>query len=114
FEGNGCCNTVEIIDSSHVVVRGITVDGKGIDGVFGVSAKGSSGNTVHHITIEDCVFVGQGASQQTVGISTKTPTSGWIIRRNVIDGAGTGLYLGNSNYAEPFTGGLIEYNLIKN
>ena len=114
FEGNGCCNTVEIIDSSHVVIRGITVDGKGIDGVFGVSAKGSAGNTVHHITIEDCVFVGQNASQQTVGISTKTPTTGWIIRRNVIDGAGTGLYLGNSNYEEAFTGGLIEYNLIKN
>ncbi len=113
FEGNGCCNTVEIIDSSHVVVRGITVDGKGIDGVFGVSAKGSSANTVHHITIEDCVFVGQSASQQTVGISTKTPTFGWIIRRNVIDGAGTGLYLGNSNYEEAFTGGLIEHNLIK-
>lgn len=113
FEGNGCCNTVEITGSSHVIVRGITVDGKGIDGVFGVSAKGSSANTVHHITIEDCVFVGQSASQQTVGISTKTPTYGWIIRRNVIDGAGTGLYLGNSNHDEPFVGGLIEYNLIK-
>lgn len=114
FEGDGCCNTVEITGSSFVTVRGITVDGKGIDGVFGVSAKGSSANTVHHITIEDCVLVGQGASQQTVGISTKTPTSGWIIRRNVIDGAGTGLYLGNSNHAEPFVGGIIEYNLIKN
>lgn len=114
FEGNGCCNTVEIADSSYVTVRAITVDGKGIDGVFGVSAKGGPGNTVHHITIEDCVFVGQNASQQTVGISTKTPTFGWIIRRNVIDGAGTGLYLGNSNYEEPFVGGLIEYNLIKN
>jgi MYXO-CTERM domain-containing protein len=113
FEGNACCNTVEITDSSHVVIRGITVDGMGIDGVFGVSAKGSSANTVHHITVEDCVFVGQNASQQTVGISTKTPTFGWIIRRNVIDGAGTGLYLGNSNYEEPFTGGVIEYNLIK-
>lgn len=114
FEGDACCNTVEITDSSHVVIRKIKVDGKGIDGVFGVSAKGSSANTVHHITIEDSTFVGQNASQQTVGISTKTPTFGWIIRRNVIDGAGTGMYLGNSNHAEPFVGGLIEHNLVRN
>ncbi|MBK8253351.1 MAG: right-handed parallel beta-helix repeat-containing protein [Polyangiaceae bacterium] len=113
FEGNGCCNTVEIVNSSYVAVRSIKVDGKNIDGVFGVSAKNSSNNNVHHITVEDCLFVGQNASQQTVGISTKTPTFGWIIRRNVIEGAGTGLYLGNSNYDEPFVGGLIEHNLIK-
>lgn len=114
FEGDACCNTVEITSSSYVVVRKIKVDGKGIDGVFGVSAKDGTSNVVHHITIEDSVFVGQGASQQTVGISTKTPTFGWIIRRNVIDGAGTGMYLGNSDHTQPFVGGLIEYNLIKN
>ena len=110
--GDACCNTIEITDSSHVVIRNLTVDGKGIDGVFGVSAKGSVANHVHHITIEGCTFVGQSASQQTVAISTKTPTSGWVIRRNVILGAGTGLYLGNSNHEEPFAGGLIEYNLV--
>jgi MYXO-CTERM domain-containing protein len=114
FEGDACCNTVEITSSSYVVVRSVTVDGKGISGVFGVSAKGALGNVVHHITIEDCTFVGQSGSQQTVGISTKTPTWGWTIRRNVIDGAGTGIYLGNSNYEDPFIGGVIENNLIKN
>ena len=114
FEGNGCCNTVEIKNSSHVAIRKIKVDGKGIDGVFGVSAKDGVNNVVHHITVEDCTFVGQNGSQQTVAISTKTPTFGWIIRRNVIDGAGTGMYLGNSDHSQPFVGGLIEYNLIKN
>lgn len=114
FEGNACCNTVEITNSSYVVVRSITVDGKQIPGVFGVSAKGGAGNVVHNITIEGCSFIGQGGSQQTVAISTKTPTSNWIIRRNVIDGAGTGLYLGNSNYEDPFVNGVIENNLIKN
>lgn len=114
FEGDACCNTVEITNSSHVVIRKIKIDGKGIDGVFGVSAKGGAGNVVHHITIEDCTFVGQGASQQTVAISTKTPTFGWIIRRNVIEGAGTGMYLGNSDHTMPFVGGLIEHNLVKN
>lgn len=114
FEGNGCCNTVELVNSAYVAVEHLTVDGKGIDGVFGVSAKNSSNNVVHHIRIEACKFIGQNASQQTVAISTKTPTYGWIIRGNEIDGAGTGMYLGNSNYAEPFVGGVIEYNLIRN
>lgn len=114
FEGDACCNTVEINDSSYVAVRSITVDGKGVAAAFGLSAKGSSGNVVHHITVEGCTFVGQGGSQQTVAISTKTPTWGWTIRGNVIDGAGTGLYLGNSNYEEPFIAGVIENNLIKN
>lgn len=114
FLGDGCCNTVEITDSSYVAIQSITVDGQGIDGVFGVSAKGSSGNVVHHIAVEGCTFVGQSGSQQTVAISTKTPTWGWIIRNNVIEGAGTGMYLGNSNYDEPFIAGLIEHNLVKN
>lgn len=113
FEGNACCNTVELKSSSYVVIRSITVDGKGIAGVFGVSAKDGLGNVVHHITIEDCTFIGQGGSQQTVGISTKTPTWGWTIRRNVIDGAGTGIYFGNSTYDDPFIGGVIENNVIK-
>lgn len=114
FEGNACCNTIELVDSSYVAIEHIRVDGKGIDGVFGFSAKNSTNNVVHHIRIEGCSFVGQNASQQTVAISTKTPTYGWIIRGNVIDGAGTGMYLGNSNYAEPFVRGIIEYNLIRN
>jgi len=113
FEGNSCCNTVEIKNSSYVVVKGITVDGKGLSGVFGVSAKDGLNNVTHHITIEGCTFVGQGASQQTVGISTKTPTWGWVIRRNRILGAGTGMYLGNSNGDFPFIDGIIEENLIK-
>jgi len=114
FEGNPCCNTVELTNSSFVAIENITVDGKGIDGVFGVSAKNSTNNVVHHIRVENCMFIGQNGSQQTVAISTKTPTYGWVIRGNVIDGAGTGMYLGNSNYAEPFVGGIIEYNLIRN
>lgn len=114
FTGNACCNTVEIIDSSYVTIKNLTIDGQGLDGVFGVSAKDGTNNDVHHITIEDCVFVGHGASQQTVAISTKAPTWGWVIRHNLIDGAGTGMYLGNSDGTSPFVDGLIEGNLIKN
>lgn len=114
FTGNSCCNTIEIEGSSHLVIQHLTVDGGGLDGVFGVSAKGGDANTVHHITIADCVFVGHGASQQTVAISTKAPTWGWVIRGNLIDGAGTGLYLGNSDGTSPFVDGVIEGNLVKN
>jgi len=107
-----CCNTVEIGNSSYVVLRHVTVDGNGVDGAFGVSAKDSSSNRVHHITIEGCTFLGHDAGQQTVAISTKTPTWGWVIRGNKIVGAGTGMYLGNSNGNEPFVAGIIENNLI--
>jgi len=114
FTGNACCNTIEITDASFIVIKNLTVDGQGLPGVFGVSAKGGEANDVHHITIEGCRFVGHGASQQTVAISTKAPTWSWIIRRNVIDGAGTGLYLGNSDGSDPFVAGVIENNLVMN
>ncbi|AKT40752.1 MYXO-CTERM sorting domain-containing protein [Chondromyces crocatus] len=114
FLGNGCCNTVEITASSHIVVKNLTIDGQNLPSVFGVSAKNGNANLVHHITIEDCIFRGHGGSQQTVAISTKAPTWGWIIRRNLIEGAGTGMYLGDSNGGSPFVAGLIERNLIRN
>ncbi len=113
FVGNSCCNTVEFLNSSYVVVRSITVDAQHLPGVFGVSAKGGTSNLVHHIRIEGCTFLNHDGSQQTVAISTKTPTWGWEIRGNRILGAGTGLYLGNSDGSSPFVAGLIEGNLIR-
>ena len=52
------------------------------------------------------------ANQQIVGISTKTPCADWTIRGNTIRGAGTGLYLGNSDGNRPFVRGVIEYNYV--
>ena len=114
IQGATCCNTVEILNSSFVAIKNLQIDSLGIAGVFGVSAKGGTGNLVHDILLEGNALVGQGASQQTDAISTKTPTWGWVIRRNTITGAGTGLYLGNSDGTDPFIGGLIENNLIQN
>lgn len=108
-----CCNTIEITNSSYVVLRRLTVDGLHVDGAFGLSAKGGTGNLVHHITVEDCTFINHDGSQQTVAISTKTPTWGWVIRNNRILTAGTGMYLGNSTGSDPFIGGLIEGNLVQ-
>lgn len=112
--GSACCNVVEILNSSFVSIENLTIDSKGIEGTFGVSAKDGLANLTHDIRIQNDRFIGQGATQQTVAISTKTPTWGWIIRNNRISGAGTGIYLGNSDGAMPFVAGLIENNLIEN
>lgn len=104
----GCCNTVEIGSGSYVALENLVIDGEGVDGIFGISAAGSN---THHIRIEGCTIVGHGSHQQTVGISTKLTTWGWIIRGNTIVAAGTGIYLGNSDGGLPFIGGLIENNL---
>jgi hypothetical protein len=109
-----CCNTIEIRNSSYIVLRALTVDGAHVDGAFGVSAGGGASNRVHHVTIEGCTFVNHDGSQQHDAISTKTPTWGWIIRGNRILGAGTGMYLGNSDGSSPFIAGLIENNLVEN
>jgi len=106
--GRACCNTVEIRSGSYFALENLTIDGQDIEGIFAVSASGSP---CHDVRIENCTIVGHGAHQQTVAISTKVTTWGWIIRRNRIVAPGTGMYLGNSNGAYPFIGGLIEYNL---
>jgi hypothetical protein len=107
-----CCNTVEIRNSSYVALEHLTIDGQHVDGAFGISAGGGAGNLVHHIRIEGCTLLDHDGSQQTVAISTKTPTWGWVIRSNRILSAGTGMYLGNSDGTCPFVGGIIEGNLV--
>ncbi|MES2597764.1 MAG: hypothetical protein V4662_20630 [Verrucomicrobiota bacterium] len=110
-------NCVELRQCSHVALKRLSILGggpKGRPGLFGISAQGGLKNSVHHILIEDCMVSDWNTSQQAVGISTKTPTWGWVIRRNVIRNCGTGLYLGNSNGADPFIGGLIANNLVVN
>src|SRR5262249_1480123 len=105
-----CCNTIEVTGSSFVAIEHLTIDGKNVDGAFGLNASGAG---VHHIRVEGCTFVNHHGSQQHDGISTKTPTWGWVIRSNRITSVGTGLYLGNSDGSAPFIGGIIEGNLVE-
>jgi len=102
-------DTIQIYGSSYVAIENLTCDGQDIDGPFGVNTKGG---VIHHIRVENCTFVGYGAHQQSVAISTKTTTWGWIVRRNTVLGAGTGMYFGNSDGSYPFIAGLIEYNYV--
>ncbi|MDP2004467.1 MAG: right-handed parallel beta-helix repeat-containing protein [Rubrivivax sp.] len=107
--GRDTHNTIRLSNASHVVIRRIEVDGRGRAG-FGVATQGLTNN----ITIEDCEFRGLGADQQVVAISTTGyPTWNWTVRRNLIVGAGTGIYFGNSTGDSPFVAGLIEHNVFR-
>jgi hypothetical protein len=108
FKANDCCNTVQLESVSHITVRNLTLDGAGTNGAFGVDARG----TTHDVTIESLKIVNFGGDQQVVGISTKGPAWNWVVRRNTIIGAGTGMYFGNSDGTAPFVNGVIEHNLV--
>lgn len=103
-------NTVSIANSAHVKIADLDLVGGELP-VDAVKAEGTS-RYAHHITLEGLRITGHGADQQNVAISTKCPAWGWTIRGNAIIGAGTGLYLGNSDGSAPFIRGLIERNII--
>jgi hypothetical protein len=109
FLGRSTHNTVRLANASHIVLRNFEIDGRN-QGAAGIATQGLA----HNITIENLRITGVGDDQQTVGISTVGSTVwNWIIRRNVIEGAGTGIYFGNSDGRSPFIAGIIENNLIR-
>lgn len=107
--GRSSHNTIRFSNASHITLRHLAVDGRNAGG-DAVNSQGTS----HHITLEDIHIHGVGSNQQVVGISTNSaPTWNWTIRRCVIEGAGTGMYLGNFDGTNPFVAGLIEHNLVR-
>ena len=112
FIGRTGRNTISLSDTAHVQIGSLVLDGRDLE-VDAVKAEGGKDcSPVHHIVLQDLLIVGHGVDQQVVGISSKCPAWNWVIRRNVIIEAGTGIYLGNSDGSAPFVGGLIEQNLI--
>lgn len=103
-------NTISILDSHHVILRHLELDGRSLP-VDGVKCEGHAA-WAHHITLEHLLIQRHDHNQQTVAISTKCPAWNWTIRHNIIKHAGTGLYLGNSDGSAPFIAGLIEHNLV--
>ena len=98
-----CHNTIGIQDASYVEIYNLELDGRRLPNVDAVKAEGNqASNWAHHITLENLHIHDHDANQQTVGISTKIPAWDWIIRSNIIDSAGTGIYLGNSDGGAPF------------
>ncbi len=103
-------NTVSLADVSHVVIRNLELDGRDIP-VDGVKAEGHA-HFANYVTLENLYIHDFRASQQNVGISSKCPAFGWVIRGNRIERVGTGMYLGNSDGTDPFVAGLIEGNQV--
>jgi len=110
FVGRPGHNTVSIVDAAFVEVANLDLDGRGLP-VNGVKAEGHA-RYAHHVVVRGLRIVGHGANQNVVGISTKCPAWGWVIRDNLIVGAGTGMYLGDSDGSAPFVAGLIEGNVV--
>jgi len=108
--GRSTHNTIRFDDASYIVIENIEIDGRNLGG-DGVNSQGVS----HDITLDGLYIHGVGDNQQVVGISTNAGTTwNWVVRNSVIDGAGTGMYLGEWQGGNPFVAGLIEYNVIKN
>lgn len=103
-------NTVSVVDVRHLVLRYLELDGRN-QPVDAVKAEGHS-HFADFVTLEHLFIHDHAASQQNVGISTKCPAFGWVIRGNRIERVGTGMYLGDSDGSDPFAGGLIEGNRV--
>ena len=114
---NGIRNVVQIRNSSFVVLRNLRIDGSGTTDLDALKsdaniAGGHPFAWSHHLTVENLWIHDFDFDQQQVGISTKGPAWNWVVRHNRIERVGTGMYFGNSNGAEHFVNGLIEFNLV--
>lgn len=103
-------NTVSLVDVRHLVLRHLELDGRD-QPVDALKAEGHS-RYADFITLEDLYIHDHAASQQNVGISTKCPAFGWVIRGSRIERVGTGMYFGDADGSDPFVGGRIEANWI--
>ncbi len=104
-------NTVSLTNVRHIVIRNLELDGQNLP-VDAVKAEGHA-RYAHYVTLENLHIHDHNASQQNVGISTKAPAHGWVVRGNRIERVGTGMYFGNSDGFAPFVAGLIEHNTVR-
>ncbi|MEG0821680.1 MAG: hypothetical protein RR412_08180 [Burkholderiaceae bacterium] len=110
FLARSGANTVSLIDSRWLVLRALRFEGAG-QRVDAIKAEGHA-RFADHIVLEGLSIFDHGPWQDVVGISTKCPAYGWVVRNNWIVGAGTGMYFGQSDGSAPFVAGLIEGNRV--
>ena len=110
FTGSDSWNVISLKDSSYIAVRNLSLDGLDKAG-DGVKAEASA-VSVHHILIERLNITNFDPNQQRVGISTKCPAWNWVVRRNTISYAGTGMYFGDSSGGYELSNSLVEHNLV--
>lgn len=110
FQGSNTFNTISLINVSYMVFRNLTLDGMNL---LGDGAKVEANSAyAHHITLENLRFKNYAQSAGRNAISTKGKAWNWVIRRNVIERAGLGLYLGKPDGTAEFVNGLIEHNVV--
>lgn len=110
FLARAGANTVSLVDVRYLVLRLLEFDGRN-QPVDAVKAEGHS-RYADFITLDHLFIHDHAASQQNVGISTKCPAFGWVVRDNRIERVGTGMYFGDADGSDPFVGGLIEANRV--
>jgi hypothetical protein len=103
-------NTVSLVNVRHVALRHLQLDGSNTP-VDAIKAEGHS-RYADFVTLENLHIHDHAASQQNIGISTKCPAFGWVVRGNRIERVGTGMYFGDSDGSDPFVGGVIEKNRV--
>jgi hypothetical protein len=96
-------NTVSLVNVRHVALRHLQLDGGNVP-VDAIKAEGHS-RYADFVTLENLHIHDHAASQQNVGISTKCPAFGWVVRGNRIERVGTGMYFGDSDGSDPFVAG---------
>jgi hypothetical protein len=108
FLARAGANTVSLVDVRHLTLRHLVLDGRN-QPVDAVKAEGHS-RFADFVTLEHLHIHDHAASQQNVGVSTKCPAFGWVVRGNRIERVGTGMYFGDSDGSDPFVAGTIEDN----
>lgn len=110
FVGSNSWNVVSFKNASYIAVRNLELDGLGLAG-DGVKAEGDSTYS-HHILVQGLKMRGFNSSDQRCGINTKSKAWNWVVRKNVIQGAGTAMYFGKFDGTMEFVNSLIEHNLV--
>lgn len=110
FTGSNSYNTISLVNVSYMVFRNLTLDGKKLLG-DGVKVEATS-TYAHHVTLENLRLKNYDGDLQRVGINTKSKAWNFVIRNNVIERAGVGMYLGKSDGTGEFVNSLIEHNVV--
>ncbi|SEP04819.1 hypothetical protein [Aquisalimonas asiatica] len=114
FEARSGSNTVSLRRVSHLTLRNVELDGMSTNAAGVVLERNPDrSEPSHHVTLEGLVIRNHDQSQGMTGITTREAAWGWVIRNNIIEATGTGLYLGRPDGTAPFVDGLVEHNLVR-
>lgn len=110
FTGSSTFNTISLTNVSYMVFRNLKLDGKKL---LGDGVKVEAGSTyAHHVTLENLHLTNYDESLNRTGINTKSKAWNFVIRGNVIERAGVGMYFGKADGTGELVNSLIEHNVV--